>query len=119
MQYAVLIYETPGMLDGVDAAQREQITAEYMTLRADPACLDGAKLAPADSATTVRVASGDALVTDGPFANTKEVFGGYYIFEADDLDAALAWAARIPAARLGGSAEVRPVVFRAPIGEPS
>jgi hypothetical protein len=119
MQYAVLIYESPGMLDGIDDAQREQITAEYMALRADPACLDGAKLAPADAATTVRVAEGDALITDGPFANTKEIFGGYYVLEADDLDAALAWAARIPAARLGGSAEVRPVSFRVPIGVPS
>src|SRR5215813_14993710 len=70
MQYAVLIYETPGMLDGLDDAQLEQITAEYMTLRADPSCVDGAKLAPAEAATTVRVADGDALVTDGPFAST-------------------------------------------------
>ena len=119
MQYAVLIYESPGMLDGLDDGQLEQITAEYMTLRADPSCLDGAKLAPAEAATTVRVADGDALITDGPYASTKEMFGGYYVFEADDLDAALAWAARIPAARLGGSAEVRPIVFRAPVGAPS
>lgn len=118
MQYAALIYESRGMLDALDDEQREQITAEYMELRKDGACLDGAKLAPISTATTLRVADGEALVTDGPFANTKEIFGGYYIFEADDLDAALRLAARIPAARLGGSVEVRPVGFRAPVGVP-
>ena len=63
-----------------------------------------------ETATTVRFADGETLVTDGPFADTKEVFGGYYVFEADDLDAATAIAARIPAVRLGGSVEVRPIV---------
>lgn len=116
MQYAVLIYETPGMLDGLDESQRQAVTAEYMALRQDPACVDGASLAPVDTTTTVRVADGEALVTDGPYANTKEVFGGYYVVEADDLDAALRYAARIPAARLGGSVEVRPIAFRAPVG---
>jgi hypothetical protein len=119
MQYAVLIYETPGMLDGLDESQRQAITAEYMALRQDPACLDGASLASADATTTVRVADGDALITDGPFANTKEVFAGYYVIEVEDLDAALRYAARIPAARLGGSVEVRPIAFRAPVGASS
>jgi len=122
MQYAVLIYETPGTLDGLDESQRHAITAEYLALRQDPACRDGASLAAADAATTVRVADGEALVTDGPFANTKEVFGGYYVIDADDLDGALQYAAKIPAARLGGSVEIRPVTFRlptAPVGEPS
>ena len=116
MQYAVLIYETPGMLDGLDESQRQAISAEYLALRQDPACVDGASLASVDATTTIRVADGEALVTDGPFANTKEVFGGYYLVEGDDLDGALRFAARIPAARLGGSVEVRPVAFRAPAG---
>jgi hypothetical protein len=62
-----------------------------------------------DAATTVRVRAGDTQITDGPFAETKEVFGGFYLLEADDLDAALELAARIPATRLGGSVEVRPM----------
>jgi hypothetical protein len=60
----------------------------------------------------VRVQNGDALTTDGPFADTKEVFGGYYVFDAQNLDEAIELAGRIPAARLGGSVEVRPVVER-------
>jgi hypothetical protein len=57
----------------------------------------------------VRVSDGDTLVTDGPFADTKDVIGGYYVIEADDLDAAIALAAKVPAARMGGCVEVRPV----------
>jgi hypothetical protein len=62
------------------------------------------------TATTVRVEDDEALVTDGPFADTKEVFGGYYLFDADDLDAAIAFAKKIPAVRYGGAIEIRPVV---------
>ncbi len=58
----------------------------------------------------MRVADGETLITDGPFAETKEAIGGYLLFEADDLDAAIALAAKIPAARLGGAIEVRPIV---------
>ena len=68
--------------------------------------------AAAETATTVRVQDGKTLTTDGPFAETKEALGGYYLFEADDLDAAIELAARIPAARMGGAVEVRPVVER-------
>ena len=60
----------------------------------------------------MRVQNGQTLTTDGPFVETKEALGGYFIFEADDLDAAIELAARIPAARLGGAIEVRPVVER-------
>jgi len=65
---------------------------------------------PVETATTVRVQDGSTLTTDGPFADTKEVFGGYYIVEAAGLDEALEIAARVPSARLGGSVEVRPLV---------
>jgi hypothetical protein len=64
------------------------------------------------TATTVRVQDGATLTTDGPFPETKEALGGYYLFEADDLDAAIELAARVPSARLGGAVEVRPVVAR-------
>ena len=66
-------------------------------------------LQPPETATTVQVQDGTTLVTDGPFVETKEALGGYLILEADDLDAAIALAARIPAARLGGAIEVRPI----------
>ena len=63
-----------------------------------------------ETATTVRVQDGQTLVTDGPFADAKEIFAGFYLVEADDLDRATEIAARIPAARIGGSVEIRPVV---------
>jgi hypothetical protein len=90
--------------------ERQAITQEYFAIREQPGCYDGAQLQPAEVATTVRVQDGRTLTTDGPFADTKEVFAGYFLFELDNVDAALEVAARIPAARLGGSVEVRPLV---------
>jgi hypothetical protein len=110
MQYALLIRESPGEFEALDAQEQEAVSAEYIAIRSDPRVVGGAHLAPAHTASTVRVKAGDALVTDGPFADTKEVFGGYFVFEAEDLDAAIQVAATIPAARLGGSVEIRPVV---------
>ena len=107
MQYALLIYEAPGIYDGFGDDERRAVSAEYLALRDDPRVVGGARLKPVETATTVRVPDGEPLVTDGPFADTKEVFGGFYVLEADDLDGALEIAARIPAARLGGSVEVR------------
>jgi hypothetical protein len=94
------------------AAEREAINGEYMAINQAPGVTGGAQLQPPETATTVRVEDGRTLTTDGPFAETKEAFGGYYLFEADDLDAAIELAARIPAARMGGAIEVRPVVER-------
>jgi hypothetical protein len=111
MQYALLIYEAPGAYDGLTDQERQAISAEYFALRGDSRMTGGAKLAPVETATTVRVQEDDALVTDGPFADTKEVFAGYYLFEADDVDAAIEIARRVPAARLGGSVEVRPMEY--------
>ena len=72
--------------------------------------LGGNALQPVHTATTVRVMDGKTITTDGPFVETKEALGGYLIFEADDLDAAIELAASIPAASMGGAIEVRPVV---------
>ena len=83
-----------------------------MALAEDSRCLGGAQLQPITTATTVRMQNGNTLTTDGPFADTKEVFGGYYVFDAGNLDEALEIAGRIPATRYGGSVEVRPVVER-------
>ena len=110
MKYALLIYTTPGMVDHFSNGELEAMSAEYYALRDEPTCLDGAQLADIEASTTVRVNDGQTLTTDGPFAETKEVFAGYYVFELDNLDAAIEMAARIPAARLGGSVEVRPLV---------
>ena len=110
MKYALLIYETPGALDGVGEEERNGMYGEYMALAEDSRCVGGAQLQPVQTATTVRVQDGKTLTTDGPFVELKEAIGGYLLFEADDLDAAIELAARIPAARLGGAVEVRPVV---------
>ena len=67
-------------------------------------------MVPPESATTVRVQDGRALTTDGPFAETKEALGGYFFLEADNLDEAIEMAARVPAARLGGAVEIRPLI---------
>jgi hypothetical protein len=110
MRYALLIFVNPGSYDGLSDEERRAITAEYMEIAGDARTLSGAELRPPATATTVRVADGEMLTTDGPFADTKEVFGGWFVVEADDLDAALEVAGRIPAVRMGGSVEVRPIV---------
>lgn len=112
MKYALLIYEKPGSHDALPDDEREAVYGEYFALSDDPRCLGGGQLQPVETATTVQVEAGRTLTTDGPFADTKEVFGGYYVFEAADLDEAIELAARIPSARLGGKVEVRPLVER-------
>jgi hypothetical protein len=107
MKYAMLIYPKPGSHEGLAEDDAKALTAEYLALRADERCVGGAHLQPGEMATTVR--SGN-LVTDGPFADAKEVLGGYYVLEESDLDAALEFAQRIPAVRLGGAVEVRALV---------
>jgi len=111
VHYALLIYTDPTAQDGDTDEQREAVTAEYFAIRDDPRVVAGGHLQPVETASTVRVADGAALVTDGPFADTKEVMAGYFILEADDLDAALEIAGRVPAARMGGGVEVRPLAF--------
>src|SRR5881409_2106318 len=110
MKYALLVYTQPGPFEALSEEEREAISREYYAIRDHPGCVGGAHLHPVETATTVRVEDGRTLTTDGPFADTKEVFGGYYIFEAGNLDEALELAARVPAARIGGSVEVRPLV---------
>ena len=113
MKYMLLIQS--GGVEGFDELpenEQNAIYGEYMAISEAPGVSDGNQLQPAETATTVRVQDGKTLTTDGPFVETKEALGGYYLFEADDLDAAIEMAARIPAARLGGAVEVRPVVER-------
>jgi hypothetical protein len=110
MRYALLIYDQPGTYEALSDEERESVFREYFEISEHPACVGGAQLQPVTTATTVRVEEGRTLTTDGPFADTKEVFGGFYLLEADNLDTALEVAARVPAARLGGAVEVRAVV---------
>ena len=114
MQYMLLIYSGEAMteFDKLSEAEQKGILGEYYAISEAPGVTGGSQLQPSDTATTVRVQDGQALTTDGPFATTKEVLGGYYLLEADNLDGALEIAARIPAARMGGAIEVRPVVAR-------
>jgi hypothetical protein len=112
MQYALMIYAEPGYGEALPDGERAAAHADYLALADDARCVGSAQLQPAETATSVRVVGGRTLLTDGPFADTKEVLGGICLVEAADLDEALAMAARVPAARLGGAVEVRPVVAR-------
>jgi hypothetical protein len=114
MQYALLIYSNDAMnrFDELPQAEQESILGEYFAISQLPGAVGGAQLQPAGTATTVRVENGETLTTDGPFAETKEVLGGFYLLQAENLDEALDVAARIPAARMGGHIEVRPLVER-------
>jgi len=108
----LLIYANNEGWDELSEDEQNAIFQEYLDIQADPRTLGGDQLQPTSTATTVRVQDGRTLTTDGPFLETKEELGGYYLFEADDLDAAIEVASRIPAARHGGAVEVRPVVER-------
>ncbi|MEU8248941.1 YciI family protein [Nonomuraea sp. NPDC048916] len=110
MQYALMIYAEPGYLEALPEAERETTYAEYFALADEASYVGATQLQPAETATCVRVSGGRTLMTDGPFADTKEVLGGFCLVEADNLDEAIEMAARIPAARLGGTVEVRPVM---------
>jgi hypothetical protein len=110
MQYAFLLYSTPDAMASLSPAELEKVSAEYWALRDEPGFVAGAGLQPVTAATTIRLADGKPLVTDGPFADTKEVFGGFYVYEADNLDQAIEMANKIPTLRLGGAVEVRPLL---------
>ena len=117
MKYMLLIHQgtaptprSPEAWATLSEDEQKQVYADYQAINQTPGVTSGLQLQPAETATTVRVEDGKTLTTDGPFVEIKEAIGGYCFFEADDLDAAIELAARIPAARLGGAIEVRPVV---------
>ena len=117
MKYMLLIHQgdapTPrSPEDWARLSEDEQraVYADYQAINQTPGVTPGVQMEDPAIATTVRVQDGKTLTTDGPFVAVKEALGGYLFFEADDLDAAIELAARIPAARLGGAVEVRPVV---------
>jgi len=118
MKYMLLIHHgttpTPPSpeWDALPAKEKGAIYAGYKAVTETPGVTPGQWMQPPESATTVRVRDGETLTTDGPFADTKEAIGGYLTFEAPDLDAAIELASSIPAARIGGAVEVRPLVER-------
>ncbi len=117
MKYMLLIHQgdTPTPQDSdawarLSEDEQKAVYADYGAINNTPGVTSGLRMAPPEMASTVRVEDSKTLITDGPFVEIKEALGGYLFFEADDLDAALELAARIPAARMGGAIEVRPIV---------
>jgi hypothetical protein len=114
MQYMLLIYsgDAREKFEALSEDEQNAVVGEYFDISQAPGVTGSNQLQPTETATTVRVENGSTLTTDGPFAETKDALGGYLLLEADNLDAALEIAGRIPAARMGGAVEVRPVVER-------
>jgi hypothetical protein len=112
MQYALMIYPDPAAAETLSDTERAAVRAEFDALADDARFLGGAQLAPVATATCVRVEGGRTLMTDGPFADTKEVLGGFVLVEAVNLDEAVELATRLPVTRYGSAVEVRPVVPR-------
>jgi hypothetical protein len=116
MKYMLLIHQgttptprDPESWDKLSEDEQKAVYGAYREINETAGVTPGEPMGDPETATTVRVQDGKTLTTDGPFVETKEALGGYLIFEADDLDAAIALAAKIPAASLGGAIEVRPV----------
>lgn len=110
MKYALLVHTPREMPTGIPDDVLAAVTAEYVAINDLPGVYAGEELQPVETATTVRVQDEKVLTTDGPFAEMKEVFGGFYLVDVADLDAALEIARRI--SRLGSTVEVRPLVER-------
>jgi hypothetical protein len=112
MKYMLLLYGNEAQMQGRPKAAADQTLAAYgaytEAMKKAGILLDGNRLKPTNSASTVRIANGNTKVLDGPYAETKEQLGGYYMIDVPDLDAALSWAARCPAAS-HGTVEVRPI----------
>jgi len=116
MKYLLLIHQgdaptprDPEAWAKLSEEEQNQVFADYQALNQTPGVTPGLQMQGPEAATTVRVEDGQTLTTDGPFVTVKEALAGWLVYEADDLDAAIELAARIPAARLGGAIEVRPI----------
>ncbi len=117
MKYMLLIHQgdaptprSPEEWARLSEDEQQAVYADYQAINQTAGVTPGVQMDAPELSTTVRVQNGKTLTTDGPFVAVKEALGGYLFFETDDLDAAIELAARIPAARLGGAVEVRPVV---------
>jgi hypothetical protein len=119
MKYLLLIHQgdaptprDPEAWGRLSEDEQNAVFRDYQAINQTPGVTPGVQMDSPEAATTVRVEEGKTLTTDGPFVAIKEALAGYLFFEAPDLDAAIDLAARIPAARLGGAVEVRPIVER-------
>jgi hypothetical protein len=112
MQYMMLINLGPAARDWQRLPEDEQkkIVAGWGAVNQTPGVTPGTQLSPPETATTVRAQNGQTVTTDGPYVETKEALDGYFMLEADDLDAAIDVASRVPAVQWGGAIEIRPVV---------
>jgi hypothetical protein len=112
MKYMMLINLGPQARDWQSLPEDEQQAVQngWRAINQTPGVTPGVGLQPPETATTVRVQDGRTLATDGPFVETKEALDGYFICEADDLDAAIEVASRVPALSVGGAVEIRPVM---------
>jgi hypothetical protein len=117
MTYMLLIHQGTTPIPGTEAWEKlsddeqKAVYADYAAVNKTPGVTPAdVRLGPPETATTVRVEDDKTLTTDGPFVSVKEALGGWLVYEADDLDAAIELASRIPAARMGGGIEIRPVV---------
>jgi hypothetical protein len=117
MKYMLLIHQgdaptphAPGEWPRLSEAEQKGVCAAYRAIDETPGVSPGARMQPPETATTVRVRDGKTLTTDGPSVAVEEALGGWFLFDADDLDAAIELASRVPAARMGGAVEVRPLV---------
>ena len=117
MKYMLLIHQgdaptprSPEDWARLSEEEQRRVYADYRAVSETPGVTPGLQLESPEAATTVRVEDGETLVTDGPFVTVKEALGGWLVYEADDLDAAIELASKIPAARMGGAIEIRPVV---------
>jgi len=116
MKYLLLIHQgdaptprDPEAWAKLSEEEQNRVFADYQALNQTPGVTPGLQMQGPEAATTVRVEDGQTLATDGPFVTVKEALAGWLVYDADDLDAAIELAARIPAARLGGAIEVRPL----------
>jgi hypothetical protein len=110
MKYMLLIQQPddPEAWAKLSEEEQKQVYADYQAINQTPGVTPGERLQPPENATTVRVQDEKTLTTDGPFVSVKEALGGWLFYEADDLDAAIELASRIPAVRMGGAVEIRP-----------
>jgi len=116
MKYLLLIHQgdaptprDPEAWAKLSEEEQNRVFADYQALNQTPGVTPGLQMQGPEAATTVRVEDGQTLATDGPFVTVKEALAGWLVYDADDIDAAIELAARIPAARLGGAIEVRPL----------
>ena len=117
MKYMLLIHQgtaptpnDPEAWNALPEEEKQAVFRDYQAINQTPGVTPGLQMQAPDMATTVRVDDGQTLTTDGPFIAVKEALGGYFFYEGDDLDAAIEVAAKVPAARMGGAVEIRPIV---------